>query len=373
MKKNIMMLVFSKKTGIGGHFYSLITIAEQLRKIYNVYIVNVGLVPSSIIENSPISSIYIYSDYRNVYQTLKNINKEVERYKIDILHAFDLYSYLLGAISAKKKSLPIVLNKCGGPNVKLPYVYNMIFFTKENYLFYRNSPKNRDCHFSLIPNRVSDFLCDEEKITMIRDKYNLKNKKVVLRVGSFSNAYKKTIEQAIELIDLLRQKNDEYILLLIGVIPNNDVYEWIKEKIKGKESYVFIETDKFFAENAKQILEIATVVVGTGRGFMEGCAKNKIMYAPCSNDKYPVLVTDENFEDVFATNFSDRYERKEHDVSLMEDGKQISRIWFEKRFSVLEVGQYYKTFYEELKCDKRIGIDIYYYLIKYYIASFMSK
>ena len=103
MKKNIMMLVFSKKTGIGGHFYSLITIAEQLRKIYNVYIVNVGLVPSSIIENSPISSIYIYSDYRNVYQTLKNINKEVERYKIDILHSFDLYSYLLGAISAKKK------------------------------------------------------------------------------------------------------------------------------------------------------------------------------------------------------------------------------------------------------------------------------
>src|SRR5690606_10689641 len=58
--------------------------------------------------------------------------------------------------------------------------------------------------------------------------------------------------------------------------------------------------------NASELLEQADVVVGTGRGYMEGMSYGKVMFFPVAGESLPCFTTRENYDTAFYHNFSTR-------------------------------------------------------------------
>ena len=69
---------------------------------------------------------------------------------------------------------------------------------------------------------------------------------------------------------------------------------------------IFVITGNKYTIDASKLINVADVVIGTGRGFMEGASQKKVMLCPSDKSDYPILATPENIFDLFSTNFSVR-------------------------------------------------------------------
>ncbi|MCQ2959428.1 MAG: hypothetical protein MJ198_04470 [Bacteroidales bacterium] len=374
MKK--ILFIISTYQPVGGHYYSLVETARALSQQYDVLIFNIGENISPIIKNAGIPYSFIYYNKKNFIQVSKFISNYVTKYGISIIHCFDSSSCFVASYAIKNnKNVFFAHTKCGGPiysKRRLPCVNNLILFSTEDLLYFERMNIKNSLNIKCVPNRVYDFDLDEKRIQALVKKYNLENKRVVLRIGRFSEQYMKATKQIIELVNLLHHEDESFSLLLIGAAKEDSLRTEIEE-FAAKYSFVHIECSDIFTANAKELIGIADIVVGTGRGFMEACSKNKIMFVPSDAKKYPVLVSNSNFTDAFFCNFSQRY----NDDELCEDGKQLldkinsykdsSRVWFDEYFNAESILPRYTEFYKNLK-HTHVSM---FYLIKAFFAEYI--
>lgn len=344
--------------GGGGHFYSMRTLAQVVVKRCDCMIINIGPEVSPVIEAAKVPSYDVYFTGFNMIRALRNIIRAIGQEKPDVLHAFDSDSYFFGRCAALRYKIPLLLTKAGGPNPRLyfPYADQLFLFSAENKHYFENRRKYRNTCLHLIPNRVLEIKPDLSRIEKMRNRLN-DNEKVFLRIGRFSKDYKRVMIQCKDLIDKLNRDGYQCQLVVIGAIQNRDVYE---EIARFENNHIKIFCSDEYTVNANELIDVADFVIGTGRGFMEAASMGKVLLTPLKNQQYPVLVTEENFGNLFATNFSPRgylanYSEESNylligealaDESMLERRKLQSRFWFESYFSIKFVIDTYCEIYK---------------------------
>lgn len=349
---NILFVVYTSG-GNGGHYRSLITLCNLLSPHHSVEIVNIGRFESPVIMQSQIRHSFAFFNKRNWNSVSKSLRLVITSHKIDVVHAFDYFSYDAAFFCASKIGIPVVLTKCGGPAPQIPALYppieNLIVFSKEDKIFFKKRKGYKT--ITHIPNRALPYELNNDAIAELRSILKLDNKFVVLRIGRISHAYYSTIKQAIRLTSVLRKYGLDAEVIILGSVDNEDVLKEL-EDAKNRKPFIHIITEDRYTKDAKSIIGVADAVVGTGRGFMEACFQNKIMYAPVANSEFPAPVSDENIEDILGYNFSERYISKtritEEQLYQNAISEPHSESWFKKYFDINSALPVYQRVYQSL-------------------------
>lgn len=312
----ILYLISIPTTGTGGHYYSLKSTVEAMKENAECCIIAFGKAESPVIKTIDInlhSIVFSSSSPLNIIRVLFRLKKIVKFEQPDILHAFDGTALFYTKFISRYYKLPYIATLCGGPNPDpviypkfgkyfYPKVKNLILYSLENLEYFRNNVKYKNSNLYLIPNRVVPPPQDYKLINDIRQKL-YPGSKVILRISRFAKSHKGSIIQSISLVKALNSENINIQLIIIGTIQEKDVYEDI---VKLIDKNIIILTDDKYTVNASKMIDVADVVIGTGRGFMEGASMKKIMLCPSGYSNYPIVVTQENIFNIFSRNFSFR-------------------------------------------------------------------
>lgn len=363
----IMYVISVGGNGIGGHFYSLKSTVEAVGESAQCVIVNIGKAKSPVINaiDSQIHNV-IYSHY-NPVGTLLGLSKIVKSEQPDVIHAFDMNSLFYVNIISHYYKKPYITTLCGGPNPTFfPKVRNLIVFSSENKNAFEKNPKYSNSNIHLIPNRIWRPMQDYNRIDEIRRKLD-PEAHIFLRIARISSFHKDSILQSIALVNALNKENIRSQLVVVGSIQERDVYE---EFVKETGENVILLTDERYTINASKLIDISEVVIGTGRGFMEGASMGKILLCPSNHSEYPIVVTKDNLFSLFDNNFSirsfDNSSTNSNNFSaliqvlrsdeLRADLKKYMRQISQDNFEIEPVLGKYLRIYQELKYDSRIGI-----------------
>jgi hypothetical protein len=184
------------------------------------------------------------------------------------------------------------------------------------------------------------------------------NKKIILKISRFNEYYDLTFTQSINLLNKLNQYSCDYVLIFIGKIQSQEFYDKIKSSCKLLP--VLFITDKYFTNNSSRLIDCGDIIVGTGRGAMEACSLNKIVFCPVSNYHLPIYLNDKSFENLSYFNFSERTIINE-DLINHENNNVFGHIHsnfnsfslFEKYFSIDHVKNKYFDIYKNAKFIKK--------------------
>jgi len=367
----VVYLITTKGHGKGGHFHSLNTVANALGRVHDVYVINVGVQCSPSLDSSNYKISFVKYKGYDFVGTFFKLQKIVNKLQPDAIHAFDVESFAFGRLLSIKLKQPSYLNKCGGPNPKLyyPKANNIVLFSHENKLFFDNYKKYQGVNTILIPNRVLPVEIDKARVVAFQEKHKITTEKTILRIARIGNHYHQSILQGINLAKWLVEQGCNVKFILLGTIQSNEVYNHVLEFIdqNNMSRHVIVETEDEYTQNASNVLSIGDIVVGTGRNFMEAASLDKVLLVPYLDDKYPLLVNNENFNQVFKTNFSPRTKIANYNSNLnliaIKDVidntiKGESRDWFDKNFNVIEAVNKYTELYKTSGKRKFFVLDI---------------
>jgi len=330
--KKIMYLICNVSHGKGGHFYSLRTTVEAFQDVVcEPIVVNIGIQPSPVLEESKVSNYYIHFNGYNFFSVFSELNTLIKKHTPNAIHSFDIPSYFFGRGLSLKFKLPLVLTKCGGKNLKYtPYVQNFILYSKENLDYLQKQKKYNNTNFYLIPNRVNKIILDNKRIDNLKLDYNIDSGAIkLLRISRFVKAYEESIIQSINLLKTFKKVGINSQLLLIGEIQDEKIFRRIKQYCKGENNILFI-TDSKYTLNASALIGVADCVIGTGRGIMEAASMQKVLYTPLESKQMPILIDENNFQQLLSTNFSPRNKIKniitkntiKKEVNIVRDSKE---------------------------------------------------
>lgn len=303
----ILFLIANYGQGSGGHYHSLNHISNVLGNDLDVKIVSIGSKESPLIKGNPYFVKHLYFNKITQYFTFKsNFKRLLNSIKPDVCHFFDTDSLNSVLLVNSLKNIPVVLNKCGGPNPlrhNWQYVQDMILFSKENYDFFKSTENlNPGMHLHLIPSRVKP-VSDKN----IHNHPEQKDESVItfLRVSRLGGAYEKTLLDTYNLIERLLHESYKVKLIVIGRVQNLERFEFLKNNARERGLPISFITDQR-ATKGSSFLYLADIIIGTGRSLMEGLSSRKPCLVPVKNSDIPVLLTNENFNSLFSTNFSER-------------------------------------------------------------------
>ena len=86
---------------------------------------------------------------------LKELKSVINEFQPDVIHCFDDKVYLVTtyALTLLTKRIPIVLNKCGGPNMPdYPIAQHLVMFSEENLQYYQANKVKIQSQVSDLPN-----------------------------------------------------------------------------------------------------------------------------------------------------------------------------------------------------------------------------
>ena len=306
---NILFSVFSMNKGLGGHTRSMQQIMEEIGKTEKCFSIIFGQ-PKKVSPNKSVNELYIDMRNYNYFKIRNKIKHFVTINRIDLIHSFDDFSYFLCQLG---NNLPRLLTRCGGPNPKkYPTVKFLTCFSEENFNFFKAKKRYKNSFVFLIPNRIKNFECN---LTLIKElEFHINkgpNDLILLRIARIGQHYIQSINQSINLLKKYQSENKDINrnirLVVLGAIYEDVIYQNLLKENKNVENLYFVTTDKFTKE-AKKIIDIADIIIGTGRGFMEASSKEKILFAPENGSRLPMLINKSNFENFFYHNFSERTE-----------------------------------------------------------------
>lgn len=384
---NILFLISSNGKGAGGHYNSLFQISSEIGKKHEAKIILLGNGDSPIIKNSPHFSSQIRVG-KNIFEIkkLKNhLSKFFEEFKPDLIHCFDtdsLNRILLA--NPIKKSIPIVLNKCGGGNPlrgNYQHADAIVVFSMENKNWFLDNRRYKNEDIFFIPNRVKrlELLAKHKQVESASE-----NKLSFLRVSRLGGAYEHTLIQTFNLLDKV-SLTIPVELFIVGKVQNQDRFLVIQEKAKKKKYEVkFITDDR--AYKGSDFLYLADLVIGTGRSFMEATSLGIPTLTPSCNTEFPVLVDKDNINTFLRTNFSERnvaslgsdigtllkIEKLYHNKSYRRELELDTRNFFVEYFGTDKILEKYEEVYhflveKETKKRKLIWKNLP-YLIKYLLS-----
>jgi len=243
--------------------------------------------------------------------------------------------------------IPCVVTKCGGENPKVywPYARDLVVYSGENLEYFKGKRKFRktDCH--LIPNRVVRVTADADRVESIRKVISARHdyQFVLLRIARIGRYYKQSILQLVQLMSQLRADGVDCCAVLVGAVEDPDLHQEL-QLAGGEHFYSFCDSQH--TRNASELIDVADLVVGTGRSFMEGASFGKIMLAPVQGATFPVLVDEESFPYALHYNFSERLRIEQHDEATnyerirtlfsdslkLEQQREYSRFMFSAYF-----------------------------------------
>ncbi|MCD6393902.1 MAG: hypothetical protein J7M40_10395 [Planctomycetes bacterium] len=290
--------------GRGGHFYSLKETANALKDSVDCVIINIGMFQSPIIDSINVTKYDVYFNGLNPIGVAWKIFRILRKEKPDVLHAFDFSSHFFSRLISLILKVPAIQTKPGGPNPNgfFPYAETLILYSLENEKYFSKAKEFSNTKLYCVPNRISPFESDVIRIKKIRERID-NSKPIFLRICRIYSDYKESIIQSIDLVNRLNKEGCPCQFILIGVVQNVELFQ----ELSAMQSEVFsIICDEEFTVNAGLLIDFADYVVGTGSGIMEAASKGKVLLTPLAGKHYPLLITPNNFKEVFATNFSPR-------------------------------------------------------------------
>lgn len=352
-KLNIQFIIFANKNSSGGgHFYSLSAIEKMVRKFADTNIIQLGYSSIKVIsskENSYFIRLFNFTFFLKIFKLISLTKQN----KPDVLHAFDHRSLFIAKVINFFYKVPVVYTKCGGSNDGnlIPFANHYILFSQENYTHFLHNKIN-PIRIHLIPNRSNKIKIDEIKINQLKSDLKLADKKVILRISRFNEYYKLTFQQAINFLKKNLEIDINSVLVFVGYIGSQTFFDYLVKECKGLPVY-FVTTSNY-TTNASKLLEIADVVIATGRGVMEAASLNKIIFCPIQKSNLPLLLTNDTYEILAKTNFSERCFVNDKLVteinSLYFSNHYInsSEEIFQKHFSVDSVQILYEEIYNNV-------------------------
>jgi glycosyltransferase involved in cell wall biosynthesis len=354
----VLFFISINSHGRGGHLHSLIHISRLLSKSIEAKIISIGPGDNSVLLNNELFAQHFYFNGLNIFNLRKMLKHFINQYQPDVLHFFDSGVYNILRLLINLKNYKIVVNKCGGPNPKYyPYTKNLVLFSLEDLEWFQNKSKYNNTNIHLIPNRVQTLMPDKafQPIKKIHDQF------VFMRICRIGETYRKSIMDAINLIEVLTERNISNIkLYIIGVVEDADVYRLLETHPLVKKNLLVVLSDNLYTNEASKMLYLADAVIGTGRGLMEAASLGIPLLAINSVGEIPVLLTRDNFNDAFRTNFSERntFECFSNEVNLENiitlikdkiyytDNSRFSKEMFETYFNIEKAEEAYKKVYE---------------------------
>jgi hypothetical protein len=362
----IMYLITTMGHGRGGHFYSLKTTAESLSNEIEAHIVNIGINNSPVIDRTNVPHTNIIYTGWNIFSAINQLKKIIKQFNPTVIHSFDYQAHSFARILSYISQIPLVHTKCGGPNPSgyYPFVKNFILYSSENLEYFKSLSKYRDTDFYLIPNRVNKVQSDEQRVALIHQQIDL-GKKTFLRIARFGPTYLNSIKQSINLVEMLNHQGHYSQLIIIGTIEDKGIYNKIISMSENK-NFIYIFTDDKFTINASELIDVADIVIGTGRSLMEATSMNKIVMTPVQGEKYPILVDNNNFQELLSTNFSPRNFLPKEDMengmlNLFQildnnkdfvEAKSFSKYIFEEYFNIQTKKSLYLSLYRGANPNK---------------------
>lgn len=351
--------------GSGGHFHSLDHISRKLREEYDVGIVTIGPKLSQIITKSPGFLSHVSFNGFNFFEFREKLRKISREFGPEIYHCFDTDCYNIVRLIFSSTRNKIVLNKCGGPNVRrFPHVNDLIVFSKENFEWFNSQLRFKKSNIHYIPNRVKALELDPNFNPIEKDKERF----AFVRICRIANKYKKSIDDSLRLIDyLISEGQNRVMLILIGVVTDKDVLQELKRHPRAKAKDVILLTDYEYTAEASKMLYLADAVIGTGRGLMEASSLGLPVLTINAEGDMPVLLDESSFYDAFRTNFSERNhfpdsiknENQAKISRLVEDEHfylekcRLAKSLFDQYFDINKVPALYHNVYVKATTNKR--------------------
>src|SRR5690606_25903374 len=103
---------------------------------------------------------------------------------------------------------------------------------------------------------------------------------IFLRVGRIGAYYRKSGIQLIRLVADLRRQGLDCVAVFVGTVEDRETLDRVR-RLGGNFTYIF--SDEEVTRDAKRVVQVADVVLGTGRSFMEAASLGKILLCPTSN------------------------------------------------------------------------------------------
>ena len=355
----ILFFISAVKHGKGGHSHSLNVISREIAKNAEVQICGIGAGRSYILEQNPYFKKIINTNGIPDLKFLKELKSVINEFQPDVIHCFDDKVYLVTtyALTLLTKRIPIVLNKCGGPNMPdYPIAQHLVMFSEENLQYYQANKEFSGANFALIPNRA---VADLEKRST--DRFKPTDGQVrIFRIGRIGKTYKRTSSLAIELIKALKARRVENIhLYLIGTIEDESVKQELEND--SRDLPVTIVSDHDITVKASAFLHYADIAVCTGRGMMEASSFGLPVLGGSINYNIPIPVNETNINTFFHYNFSERADVKGAPESVVLDEIQalveskekraeysaMSLKFFDEYFNLNAAGDKYFKVYQQ--------------------------
>ncbi|WP_163381061.1 glycosyltransferase family 4 protein [Cyclobacterium sp. SYSU L10401] len=358
----ILFLISSEGQGkaAGGHFNSLHQVSLEMAKSCEVKIVMLGKVLSPVLNENPylLKHITLGHSIIDIIRLNIRFNQIFKTFQPEVIHCFDTNSLNRCLLSTATRKIPLILNKCGGPNPLRKNYYHadaIVVFSIENQQWYFDNENYTSDSIFLIPNRVRalDFLPDNlQEVKADPDKITF------VRVSRLGGAYEMTLLQTFNLIEKLNKKFPVEFFV-IGRITNQEKFNKHVKEGKRRRLPVHYITDHRAAKGSN-FLYLADFVVGTGRSFMEATSLGIPSLAPAKNADIPILIDENNVERFLATNFSERSIAKANEETntlkaIQELGKDDSayqrhqkktKHFFYELFGTEKINQKYTAVYD---------------------------
>lgn len=287
-------------TGNGGHYYSMRHMIGSLGLGYQVLVIG-NFFPAALKDLPRV--LYVECRYNSLrgpnFDSVEGLEKP------DIIHAYDLSSACFSAILSWKWKVPLAYTKPGGPpySKATPFFDNTILFHQKDLdnVRARPFPPKR---VALISNRVD--LAESMQISAPDPFVDMPPAAIrIMTIGRISTVYEEKIRQAIRLREVLAERLGSATLCIIGRVEHEACLRRLETKVGASDQIRFV-TDPEATVQAARYLPFCDVVVGSGRGLMEGMGYGKIVFFATKGAELPCFTQSLSYAAAFADNFSPR-------------------------------------------------------------------
>jgi len=359
----VISCIESKCGGLGGHYQSLAMTVTELSKHHDVFVVVIGTEDVKTLDKLDLNVYSVLSRRFSYFSTLKRIKRIIDEESPDVVHAFDDLAFLWVRSISDICRIPCCVTKCGGRNpIYWPKTSNLVLYSKENFDFFSSSAKFRNTNLLLLPHRIRKFDVDEARSQEMVHSINADHvySRRILRIARIGPFYQRTAEQLIALVEKLRNDGVDCCGILLGTVESTETLRHLKNLAS---MHVYFFTDQFFSRDAKGLLDVADVVVGTGRSLMEAAALGKVVLCPVEDSELPLLIDEVSFSQAFEFNFSERtrmgnigaesnYQKILDAMQRDEKYEQLSDMsqqFFEEHFDVAQIQVRLSEYYDNLR------------------------
>ncbi len=320
----VMSAYSGSTTGQGGHYYSARDVASVLQAEWpgaEVQILVLGDILPAAIGGGSLEYVHVSPAGKGLREYCREVLASAERLRPTIVHAHDNKSYFFARLIARRHRAKRFLTKPAGrdPRAGFPYCPDIVCYSAENLEALRSRRRLRASRVHLIPNRVILPAPAPERIAALRERIGPGD--VLLRICRIGDYHRTSIEKTLLLARLMRTRGMDVRAVIIGALESRAVLESLRKEAGSGDLFV---TEPAFTVDAAALLDLATFVVGTGRGVIEAAMRRRWVFVPVGGEaSMPALVAPSNWRMLSATNFSvrspDPRGAGRSDLSLLEE------------------------------------------------------